>query len=142
MLYASSASAYGVRSTSQPLAPNCGASYMPIITTSNCSPPAPTSRVTTSRRVPSSSTVYSTSMPVSAVNRSGVSAAMSSICGLPTIATLSWRSPDADADGDSRRDAGSGEAERKHGAHRAAPDASWRRAGAGVGRQVHHESPW
>ena len=57
MAYDSSASAYGVRSTSHSLTPNCGASYMPIITTSNCSPPAPTSRVTTSRKVVSSSTV-------------------------------------------------------------------------------------
>src|SRR4051812_28755273 len=87
-LYAESPLASGVRSTRLPFWPNCGASYIPIIATSNCLPPAATSRVVTSRRVPSSSTVYFTLMPVFAVNSDGVSAAMSFICGLSTMATL------------------------------------------------------
>src|SRR5215218_7495999 len=61
---------------------------MPIIATSNCWPPAATSRVVTWRRVPSSSTVYLTLMPVSCVKSFGVRSAMSFICGLSTIATL------------------------------------------------------
>src|SRR5215218_6509521 len=61
---------------------------MPIIATSNCWPPAATSRVVTWRRVPSSSTVYLTLMPVSLVKSFGVRSAMSFICGLSTIATL------------------------------------------------------
>src|SRR4051812_8635133 len=87
-LYAESPLASGVRSTRLPLLPNCGASYIPIIATSNCLPPAATSRVVTSRRVPSSSTVYFTLIPVLAVKRDGVSDAMSFICGLSTMATL------------------------------------------------------
>ena len=55
--YAESLLANGVRSTRLPFWPNCGASYIPIIATSNCWPPAATSRVVTWRRVPSSSTV-------------------------------------------------------------------------------------
>src|SRR2546423_433338 len=56
--------------------------------TSNCLPPAATSRVVTWRRVPSSRIVYLTLMPVFAVNSEGVSFAMSFICGLATMARL------------------------------------------------------
>ena len=41
-----------VRSVIWPSLPNCGASYGPIITTSNWRPAADTSRVVTSRKVP------------------------------------------------------------------------------------------
>ena len=61
---------------------------MPIMTTSNALPPAPTSRVVTSRNLPSSRIVYFTLMPVFDVKSEGVSDAMSVICGFATIATL------------------------------------------------------
>src|SRR5712691_1713039 len=78
----------GVRLWSSPAEPNCGVSYMPIMTTSNALPPEPTSRVVTSRSLPSSRIVYFTLMPVFAVKSEGVSDAMSCICGFTTIATL------------------------------------------------------
>src|SRR6266516_3976217 len=56
--------------------------------TSNCRPPAATSRVVTWRSVPSSRIVYLTLIPVFLVNSEGVSFAMSFICGLSTMATL------------------------------------------------------
>ena len=68
--------------------PNCGVSYMPIMTTSNALPPEPTSRVVTSRSLPSSRIVYFTLIPVFAVKSEGVNDAMSCICGFATIATL------------------------------------------------------
>ncbi len=61
---------------------------MPIMTASNDLPPAPTSRVVTSRSLPSSRIVYLTLIPVFAVKSEGVNDAMSCICGLATIATL------------------------------------------------------
>src|SRR6266550_1561067 len=61
---------------------------MPIITTSNDLPPAPTSRVVTWRSLPSSRIVYLTLIPVFAVKSDGVNDAMSCICGLATIAML------------------------------------------------------
>ena len=80
-LYAASAFAIGVRSCSRPAWPNCGVSYMPIMTTSNDLPPEPTSRVVISRSLPSSRIVYLTLIPLFAVNSDGVSEAMSVICG-------------------------------------------------------------
>src|SRR5438067_4533724 len=61
---------------------------MPIMTASNDLPPEPTSRVVTSRSLPSSRIVYFTLIPVFAVKSEGVRDAMSCICGFATIATL------------------------------------------------------
>src|SRR3712207_6002958 len=85
----SPASAYSSSGCSQSFFDQIGTSYAPIVATSYCPAPVAMSWVTLSRSSFSGRIVKLTSIPVSLVKLSFVSFSMSTICGLPTMRTLS-----------------------------------------------------